>query len=269
MNPSLKIPVSAAEFFNYRYPPFADTFEITKPYQSPAETLILNRAIALIQQGKSLAIYGDAGAGKSMLAKAIAQNLDAKNYRIAVIPYGGMKPTAILRELCEAFNIDLCGRKTLIPRLQKNFRQPDKPFPVIIADDAHIMENQSFLDLCALLHDAQTKTAAASLVLVGQPILKKRLGLDIFASVHTRLACFCHLPKLTNEEAKAFMRYRLTIAQADANLFEEEALECLAADTAGNRRILMNRAALCMEEAARRQEKVITTEIVNAVAVES
>jgi len=268
MSKPLNPPVSAAEFFRYRYPPFADTFEIQNPYQSPTETLILQRALALIRQGKSLAIYGDAGAGKSMLAKTIAQNLDAKNYRIAVIPYGGLKAPAILRELCEAFNIDLAGRKTLIPRLQKNFRLPDKPFPVIIVDDAHVLENESFLDLCALLHDALAKTAAASLVLVGQPALKKRLGLDIFAPVHTRLACFSHLQKLTIEEAKDFIHYRLTIAEADPNLFQEEALECLAADTSGNRRILMNRAALCMEVAARRQEKVITTEIVNAVAVE-
>lgn len=268
MNNPQKETLSASEFFRHRYPPFADTFEIREPYQSPTETFITKRALSLIRQGKSLAIYGDAGAGKSMLAKTITQSLDAKSYRTSVIPYGGLKPAAILRELCESFNIDLAGRKTLIPRLQKNFRLPDKPFPVIIIDDAHVLENQSFLDLCALLHDALTKTAAASLILVGQPALKKRLGLDIFAPVHTRLACFSHLPKLTIEEAKDFIRHRLTIAEADPNLFQDEALECLAADTSGNRRILMNRAALCMEEAARRQEKVITTEIVNAVAME-
>lgn len=260
--------LSASEFFKYRYPPFADTVELTTPFQSSSEKRILDRSLALIRQGKSVAIYGDAGAGKSMLTKSIIQNLDAKNYRTVIIPYGGMKPPAIIRELCDAFNIDLTGRKNLIPRLQKNFHKSDKPFPVIIVDDAHTMENQSFMDLCSLLHDAQMKTTAASLILVGQPILKKRLGLDIFAPVNTRLACFFQLPTLSIDEAKAFIQYRLKISEADPNMFDDSALECLAADTNGNRRVLMNRAALCVEEAARRQEKIITMEVVNAIANE-
>jgi len=262
-------PLSAAEFFHYRYPPFADTYEILEPFQSDAETLILNRSLALIRQGKSLAIYGEAGAGKSMLIKAIAQKLESKSYRVATIPYGGLKPTAILRELCESFGVDLSGRKNPLPRLQKNFQpQTDKPFPVIIVDDAHDMEKQSFFNLCALLHDAQSRTVAAALVLTGQPVLKKILKLDIYAPVRTRLACRFLLPKLSIEETKAFVRFRLQTAEADANLFHEQALESIAVDSAGNRRELMNLAALCLEEAARRQEKIVTADIVNMITTE-
>ena len=57
-------PACAAEFFQYRYPPFADTYEIRQPFLSQAETLIVQRSLALVNQGKSLAIYGEAGAGK-------------------------------------------------------------------------------------------------------------------------------------------------------------------------------------------------------------
>jgi len=262
-------PASAAEFFAYRYPPFADTYEIGQPFRSPAESLILSRALALVRQGKSLAIYGEAGAGKSMLIKSITQELDSKAYRVATIPYGGLKPSAILRELCEAFGIDLTGRKNLLPRLQKNFQpNSEKPFPVIIVDDAHDMDKQSFIDLCSLLHDAQSRTAAAVLILAGQLVLKKMLALDIFAPVRTRMACRLLLPKLTIDESKEFIRYRLDVAQASPDLFHEQALESLAADCAGNRRTLMNLAALCLEEAARRQEKVITADIVNMITME-
>ncbi|OGJ87991.1 MAG: hypothetical protein A2268_05130 [Candidatus Raymondbacteria bacterium RifOxyA12_full_50_37] len=262
-------PLSAAEFFRYRYPPFADTYEIQEPFQSKEEALILNRSIALIRQGKSLAIYGEAGAGKSMLIKSIAQQLDAKSYRVATIPYGGLKPSAILRELCEAFDIDSSGRKNLLSKLQKNFRpQSEKPFPVIIVDDAHDLEKQSFFNLCSLLHDAQSRTAAAALVLAGQPVLKNILKLDIFAPVKTRLACRFLLPKLSIDETKEFVRYRLKTAEADADLFHEQAIEAIAADSTGNRRTLMNLAALCLEEAARRQEKIITADIVNMITMD-
>ena len=269
MNKIKNTTASATEFFQYRYPPFADTFEIQQPFQSQAETLILNRALALIRQGKSLAIYGEAGAGKSMLIKSITNQLDIKNYRIATIPYGGLKPPAILRELCEAFDIDLTGRKNLIPRLQKNFQpHSDKPFPVLIIDDAHTMEKQSFLELCSLLHDAKSRTAAAALILAGQPVLKKMLELDIFSPVRTRLACRFLLPKLNIEEAKEFILFRLKVAEANPNIYHEHAIETIAVDSNGNRRSLMNLAALCLEEAARRQEKVVTADIVNMITTE-
>jgi type II secretory pathway predicted ATPase ExeA len=263
-------PQSALQFFGYRYAPFADTVELTSPYQSEPESIIVQRIMALLQQGKSLGIYGEAGTGKSMLVKAITASLDPKAFRIAQIPYGGMKPSAILRDLCDEFDIDTSGRKNLLSKLAADFvTSADKPFPIIIVDEAHEMQRQSFLDLCALLHDARRRTAAAAVVLIGQPVLKKMLELDIFAPVRTRLTCLFPMPRLTIDEAKEFIAARLQMAQADQDIFDPDAVECLAADAKGNRRMLMNLAALCLEEAARRNEKVVTAELVSAITMES
>jgi type II secretory pathway predicted ATPase ExeA len=159
-------PQTALQFFGYRYPPFADTFEVHTPWQCEAESLIVHRTTALLRQGKSVAIHGEAGTGKSMLVKTIASELDPKEFRIAHIPYGGMKPAAILRDLCEEFDIDTAGRKNLLSRLATDFRRASaKPFPIIVVDEAHEMQRQSFIDLCSLLHDARQRTAAAALVL--------------------------------------------------------------------------------------------------------
>lgn len=260
---------TSSEFFSYRYPPFSDTFEIHEPFLTSHEELMVQRAVALIRQGKSMAIYGEAGTGKSMLIKTITNELDTKNYRTALVPYGGLKPTAILRELCEEFDIDVAGRKNCLCRLAKNFeREAEKPFPIIIIDDAHTMLNQSFFDLCSLLHDATSRTSASSLLFVGQPVLKKILELDIFAPVRTRLACMFVTQRLNVEEVHDFITFRLKSAHADMNLFDSEAIECINADTNGNRRVIMNVATMCIEEAARRKEKIVTHEIVSAIAME-
>jgi type II secretory pathway predicted ATPase ExeA len=256
-------PQNAMQFFGLPYPPFADTFNVHAPFQSDAESLICQRALALLRQGRSLAVYGDAGTGKSMLIKTIVNELDAKEFRCAIVPYGGMKPAVLLRELCDEFDIDTAGRKSLLSRLAHDFRPAlDKPFPVIIIDEAHEMQKQSFLDLCSLLHDAATRTAAAALILVGQPSLKKMLELDIFTPVRTRLTCLYSMPKLSIEEATQFLLYRLSIAKTDPAIFCDEAITSIAVDAKGNRRILMNLAAICLEEAARRNDKVVTPEIV-------
>jgi len=139
---------------------------------------------------------------------------------------------------------------------------------VVIVDEAHEMQRQSFLDLCSLLYDARQRTAAAALVLVGQPVLKKMLELDVYAPVKTRLTCLFPMPKLTIDDAVEFSAFRLKLAEAPSGLFDPDALHCLATDAKGNRRLLMNLASLCLEEAARRNDKVVTAEIVNAISLE-
>jgi type II secretory pathway predicted ATPase ExeA len=260
---------SALQFFGFRYPPFADTFEIVNPYRSDAENLMVDRIDALLRQGKSLAICGDAGTGKSMFIKTITSLLDTKEFRIAQIPYGGIKPSAILRDLCDEFDIDTAGRKNLLSRISADIaRAQDKPFPIIVIDEAHEMQRQSFIDLCSLLHDTKKRTAAASIVLVGQPVLKKMLELDIFSSVRTRLSCIFSMPKLSLDDAREFIAYRMELVKAQSTIFNDDAISCLATDAKGNRRTLMNLATLCLEEAARRNDKIITAEIVTSVTLE-
>ena len=255
--------------FHYRYPPFSDTREIDDPFLPEQDQMILDRMDCLIRQGKSFALYGEPGTGKSMLLKALLQQLDAKAYRVANIPYGGSKRSALLKEICEALDIDCSGRANLLSKLRKSFRpQPDKPFPLILVDEAHEMERQSFMDLVSLLHDPHQKTAAASLILAGLGSLKKMLGLDIFSAVRTRLAFLFQMPKLNADSAKDFLLYRLRIAQAPENIFEPDALQCLALDCAGNRRILMNLAAMALQAAAERNEKVVTADLVNTITAE-
>ena len=264
-----KQPQSALQFFGFPYPPFADTFEVREPFQSDAEAQVLQRSLAFLRQGRSFSVYGDAGTGKSMFIKTLLNAIDAKDYRIAHLPYGGIKPSAILRELCEELDIDTSGRKNMLSRLARDFqRSAEKPFPILIIDDAHVMPNESFLDICSLLHDAKSRTAAAAVIFVGQPALKNTLELDVFKPVRTRLTSMFSMPRLSDEEAKSFIAYRLGIAKAGADIFDPDALEYLAADSKGNRRVLMSLAAMCLEEAALRKDKVITPEIVNAVTAQ-
>lgn len=256
-------PQNAMQAFGLHYPPFSDTFDVQSPYQSEKETLIIHRSLTLLTQGRSLALYGEAGTGKSMLTKTVVGELDCKEYRIATIPYGGIKPSALLRDLCDGLDIDTAGRKSPLSRLALDFKpSQDKPFPIIIVDEAHEMQKQSFLDLCSLLHDAATRTAAAALILVGQPALKKMLELDIFMPVKTRLTWLFSMPKLSIDESIDFIIYRMKIAKADPSIFHEDALTAIAVDAKGNKRMLLNIATLCLEEAARRADKVVTAEIV-------
>jgi Cdc6-like AAA superfamily ATPase len=146
----------------------------------------------------------------------------------------------------------------LIGRLRKHFVSGgDAPFPVIIVDDAHELEKES--DLCSLLHDS----AAASLI---HGCLKKMLALDIYAAISTRIRS--KMNSLSPSDSIAFIKHRLSIAQANENIFSNDAMELIAADGNGNRRSLMNLCSMAMEVACERHERVISADLVHNMHME-
>lgn len=91
------------------------------------------------------------------------------------------------------------------------------------------------------------RTAAASVILCGHPVLEKTLALDIHAAIRTRIAARLSLKPLQEEEVADFIRYRLKAAKANPELFTKEAMKLIELDSKGNRRVIMNLAGNCMD----------------------
>lgn len=252
--------------FGSRYSPFTDTFPITDPFTTKGEAHLLERMMLLLSQGKSFSLTGDPGSGKSMLIKTLIANLEHKSFRHVLIPYSGLKQNPLLREICDKLAIDTTGRSSLLGRLHKALsRKEDSPYTVIILDEAHALPGDALLELFSLTQDPAHRTAAASVILCGHPVLEKTLALDIHAAIRTRVAARLALRPLQDEEVSDFIRYRLKAAKANPELFTKEAIKLIELDSKGNRRIIMNLAGNCMDLAVIRQEKVITDELVREV----
>ncbi len=71
------------------------------------------------------------------------------------------------------------------------------------------------LDLFSLTQDTTHRTAAASLILCGHPVLAKTLALDIHFAIRTRVAARLGLKPLREGEVDAFIRFRLNLSITD------------------------------------------------------
>ncbi len=252
--------------FGIRYSPFTDTFPIAEPFTTKGDAHLLDRMLMLLGQGKSFSLTGEPGSGKSMLLKTLLGNLEQKAFRHALIPYSGLKQNPLLREICEKLAIDTAGRSSLLGRLHKAFsRKEDAPYTVLILDEAHSLPGESLLEIFSLTQDPAHRTAAASVILCGHPVLEKTLALDIHAAIKTRIAARLSLKPLHEEEVADFIRYRLKAAKANPELFTKDAMKLIELDSKGNRRVIMNLAGNCMDLAVIRQEKVITDELAREV----
>lgn len=261
--------ISINDYFNIRHSPFSDTIPIKDPYLSKSEIADVERMRMLIGEGKSFSLTGEPGIGKSMLLRALESQFDGKAFRCALVAYSGQKPAAVLREICDQLRIDASGRGALLARLRKSFaRSSDNPYTVILLDESQELPMESMLELFSLTHDSQERTAAASIVLCGHPVLEKRLALDSYSSVRSRLANRFRARALDESESREFIAKRLAMVKAPRDLFHEDALRILCMDGKGNRRIIMNLAGNCLQLAVARDEKMVTADIAYEVCNE-
>jgi type II secretory pathway predicted ATPase ExeA len=258
--------ITVHEHFGCKYAPFSDTFTLRETWASKADSENLRRMETLLEQGKSFSLVGDPGTGKSMLIKALLEKLDTKVYRHVLIPWAGQRIPQILREICDKIGLDTVGRTPLLQRLHKAFsRQGDGPYTVLVIDEAHSLPREAWQELFSLTSDHLTRTAGASIILCGHPMLTRILDLDINSAIRTRIAMRFVMATLSESEVDDFVRFRLKVAKADPGLFLADAMQTLHVDSKGNRRLIMNLAGNAMSLAVERSETVVSDELVREV----
>ncbi len=256
---------SMAEFFNWHHHPFADTHPMATVFISEKDARIQDRALSLLACGKSFALCGPSGTGKSTLIAHLMGLLDPNCYKPVLLHYAGFNRSGLLRAIADRLGVDTNGRSTpLLIRLQKHLLQltgsTNSLYPVLFVDDAQMLETESMLDLCALMVSADKKTTAASIVLTGDDILRSRFQLAAMAAVRTRLTAIFKFDPLNDQDSQQFITHRIKQAKAPNHLFENDAVAMIAAHCRGNRRLINNTATLLLDEAFYRQENTVNVQ---------
>jgi len=167
--------------------------------------------------------------------------------------------------LAETLGVETRGRGVpLITRVQQHLETmaggATPRYPVIIIDDAQLVENESLWDLCSLLFQTSGQAVAASLILAGDELLAKRLELYGLLPVRARLTTVMKLHPMNEHETRLFIENRLKNGGAPPDLFEDDVIDIIAAHAMGNRRSVMNTATMALEEAYYMEEKTVTSE---------
>lgn len=255
-----------AEHFGWKFHPFADTWPLEKPFYSRRDQRIADQGMQLLHHGKSFAVTGPSGAGKSTLVQHLLAHLDANYYHGLYIHYGGLQRTALLKTVGEQLGVETNTRAVpLLVKLQKHIGMmatgKHPVHPVILIDDAQLLERESLLDLCSLIVCPPKKATAASLIIVGDEMLSKQMALSVMTPIRTRMTVNFRIEPLGEEETAQFIAFRLNSAKAPKDLFEPDALALIAAHCHGNRREIMNIGTLLLSEAFYRNEKVVSAEL--------
>lgn len=217
-------------YFGFKRKPFSKTPDPGFLFYSTSHEEALARLQLGVADKEIILLTGEVGSGKTTLSRALMDSLGDR-YRIISILNPRLTASQFLRIIARRFGINYNQPKDdLMEDLNaKVYDDYTKGItPVIIIDEAQLIPDKSTFEEIRLLTNFQLdEENLLSLILIGQPDLRKRLERKIYLPLRQRIGIFYHLRQLTNEEVKQYISHRLKTAGRTDPLFSEEAIESI------------------------------------------
>lgn len=240
--------------------PFTREISVDKHFRLPFLTEGVDALVAAVGRRQSTGAIGPAGSGKTTLLRLLRSRLPEARYRVHYVKVTDLSKRDLCREVAAVMDITPAGTyPMLVRRLQERFlatHETDGLRPVLLLDDVHDMRPDVLGILCVLTNFEMDSRLVLSVVLAGQPPLRRLLRREELEDVAGRLAHIVTLRLLSREEANAYIRHRVTIAGARTVPFDEGALEALYEGSRGNLRAIDTLALKTLEVAHAAAAKV-------------
>ncbi len=258
-------------YFGLKRRPFSKTPDPGFLFYSRYHEEALARLQLGVEGKEIILLTGEVGSGKTTLSRALMDSL-GKGYRIISILNPRLTATQFLRILARRFGIDFNQPKDdLLEDLNgKVYEDYTKGItPVIIIDEAQLIPDKSTFEEIRLLTNFQLdEENLLSLVLIGQPDLRKRLERKAYLPLRQRIGIFYHLKQLSRDEVRQYISHRLKVAGRTEPLFSDEAIEAICRYSKGIPRSVNNIAYNSLLGAFGLEVNIIEDDIINDVAHE-
>ena len=194
--------------------------------------------------GGFVQLTGEVGTGKTTLCRLALEQVPAKT-RVALILNPMLGPLELLEAICNELEIDWTVHKgSGILRIHGALNQyllerhAEGERVVLIIDEAQNLSDDA-LEQIRLLTNLETATdKLLQIILIGQPELRDVLRKPSLRQLAQRITARFHLEPLSREESVAYIKHRLTVADAPKSPFSDAALKALYRVSGGVPRLL-------------------------------
>ncbi|MDH3601314.1 MAG: AAA family ATPase, partial [Candidatus Tectomicrobia bacterium] len=212
-------------FYHLKCAPFAATAHPDPLFLSSAHQTALEQVLAGIDQHQGIvALLGAAGLGKTTLLRSVLIQNPQKQSKTIYLNCARLTSdnTISTRDLIQYLYQEIGYQEVtknladMINDIQKHFIADDKAgiSTVIILDDAHCLSGELLTTLPQIISTFPYKEKFAQIILVGQPLLEKKLN-------HPKLQWFKHylgtvstLEPLKKKESRTYIKTKLRQAAA-------------------------------------------------------
>ena len=224
--------------------PFENTPDPRFFFQDPDTSEVFTRLLYTLQSNRGAALLtGGSGCGKTLVTRALLQELDPDKTEVALLPTPSQTPDEFLREVLYQLGEDSRpeDRTQAVHRIHEilyELHSAGKETVLVVEEGQHV-EDQGVLEEIRLLLNFQLNDAfLITLLIVGQTPLADRIRK--FAPLDQRIATRCTLKPLRAEGAMEYIGHRLKVAGREEPVFTPEAIELVFQYSAGIPRTINN-----------------------------
>jgi type II secretory pathway predicted ATPase ExeA len=266
--------MSYLEFYGLKKEPFSNAPVSQFYFNSTPHSQALTRLAHAVSQSKGLAVLmGEAGAGKTTLARRLLDSLPESEYEatLLVIIHSGITTDWLLKRIAVQLGIEkpaseklsLLGQ--LYQRLLTLHEEGKKA--VVLIDEAQMLQTREIMEeFRGLLNLELPERKLLTFVLFGLPEVEQYLKLD--PPLHQRVALKIRLSPLSGESTEAYIKHRLKLSGATRMPFSAEAVQAIHRFSEGTPRIINTICDNCLFEAFLAKQSLVSQKLVQRVANE-
>ena len=246
--------------FGFHTLPFTRELLIENRFELPEYGDALAGLLAAVQRRMSAALIAAAGTGKTTLLRTLRGQLPSARYNVHYVKVTSLSKGDMCREITRCMGARTAGNyPALVRRLQEHctsVSESDGLRPVLIIDEAHDMRSDVLGLLRIITNFEMDSKLVLSVIIAGQPKLRRLLQQDDTVDVARRLSHVATLRTLTRDESKRYLQHRCAIAGGGALPFSPAATDAMFEIARGNLRAIDRIALKSLELGA--SEKVQT-----------
>jgi len=252
-------------YFGFKKIPFTDSPDAKQLFASEAWNQVKARLQFLVDHHGTGLLTGEVGSGKSTAARAFTAGLNPNLYKVLYLHWTSGSALDLLRQL--ALHLDLQPahfRGDLVRQISEaivRLNQSKKQHPILICDEAQLLRHDALEQLPLLLNFDMDSSHYLTLLLVGQPLLRRTLSLQMHEPLRQRIAVQYHLEGLSREELDAYLAHQLKAAGITQPLFDDTARQALYQATKGILRKVNKLALTALRLAASRKAALVEESI--------
>ena len=232
-------------FFGLSEKPFAITPDPRYLYLSERHAEALAHLLyGINESGGFIQLTGEVGTGKTTVVRTLLSRIP-QHADVAVILNPRLSPVEFLLTICEelGLHIEAADRdsvKHMVDALNRRLlsAHAEGRRVIVIVDEAQNL-SADVLEQVRLLTNLETPTQKLlQIILIGQPELRELLDRNDLRQLAQRITGRYHLQPLSREETEGYIRHRLRVAGAAAEIFSAAALREVYRLSAGVPRVI-------------------------------
>ena len=264
--------MSYLEYFSLEREPFSNAPDARFYYDSDQHSQALVRLMYAVNSNKGLAVLvGGVGTGKTTLARRMLDTLDESKYEssMLVMVHSSINPEWILTRIAMQLGVQdpAADRLSVLKQLYERLLEIEAQgrHAVILIDEAQMLQSRELMEeFRGLLNLEIPGKKLLNIVFFGLPELEDCLRLD--EPLAQRVALKYHLNSLTVDITTSYIKYRMKIAGAQLDLFDDEAIEAVHRFAGGVPRLINTICDNCLFESFMLKANNINAKIVHSVA---